>query len=496
MAFSRRAALLLGLTTFLSIVLIRTAWVSDDAYITFRTVDNLVRGYGLRWNAFERVQAYSHPLWLFLFSLPYSLSREPYYTAIGLSITTTLAAFVLYGARLAATTTLLGFGFICLIASKGFLDYSTAGLENPLTHLLLIAFLAVRWQKPQTPRRCLSLFLIAALMVVNRMDAGLVLLPALAAETIAAVRGRRLGFVLAGVTPLVAWEIFSVIYYGFPFPNTAYAKLNTSIEATDLIRQGFYYYIDSLSRDPVTLPVIVCGLVLAFADFKRRDWHVALGILGFCVYTLRIGGDFMSGRFFSAPFIAAVCLLTQVPWRSARLVLPASAATLILSVAAPAGPPFLTGRDYGITSTPADKIDAHGIADERGFYYAETGLLRTRPEPIMPNHGWARQGVQLRREGPLFVIHFTTGFVGYYAGPHVTILDCNALSDPLLARLPVDTPWRIGHFTRRILPDTCRHCKRMRTCSRIATSRSSIGSFPESRWVRSGIGIGGRASSG
>jgi arabinofuranosyltransferase len=68
----------------------------------------------------------------------------------------------------------------------------------------------------------------------------------------------------------------------------------------------------------------------------------------------------------------------------------------------------------------------------------------------MPDHGWARDGAALRREGPRFVIHATTGFIGYYAGPHVALIDCNALSDPLLARLPVDTAWRIGHFTRRL----------------------------------------------
>jgi len=29
-------------------VLLRTAWLSDDAFITFRVIDNFVNGYGLR----------------------------------------------------------------------------------------------------------------------------------------------------------------------------------------------------------------------------------------------------------------------------------------------------------------------------------------------------------------------------------------------------------------------------------------------------------------
>ena len=32
------------------------AWVSEDAYITLRVIDNFFNGYGLRWNINERVQ--------------------------------------------------------------------------------------------------------------------------------------------------------------------------------------------------------------------------------------------------------------------------------------------------------------------------------------------------------------------------------------------------------------------------------------------------------
>jgi len=34
----------------LLVSLLRTAWLSDDSYITFRTADNFIHGYGLRWN--------------------------------------------------------------------------------------------------------------------------------------------------------------------------------------------------------------------------------------------------------------------------------------------------------------------------------------------------------------------------------------------------------------------------------------------------------------
>ena len=68
------------------VVLFQTAWLTEDAFVTFRTVDNFVHGYGLTWNVSMRVQAYSNPLWMLLVIPFYWLSGEIYYTAIALSM--------------------------------------------------------------------------------------------------------------------------------------------------------------------------------------------------------------------------------------------------------------------------------------------------------------------------------------------------------------------------------------------------------------------------
>ena len=68
--FLRQLPWLLATVLFL-LVLFHTAWLCDDAFILFRTADNFVHGQGLTWNVEERVQAYTHPLWLLLFSAVY-----------------------------------------------------------------------------------------------------------------------------------------------------------------------------------------------------------------------------------------------------------------------------------------------------------------------------------------------------------------------------------------------------------------------------------------
>ena len=50
----------------ISVVFVRYLWLGDDLFLTMRTVDNCVNGYGLVWNVGERVQVFTHPLWMLI----------------------------------------------------------------------------------------------------------------------------------------------------------------------------------------------------------------------------------------------------------------------------------------------------------------------------------------------------------------------------------------------------------------------------------------------
>jgi hypothetical protein len=55
-----------------------SAWLCDDAYITLRTVANFCHGLGLTWNPDERVQTYTHPLWMLALGDPLLARLPPY----------------------------------------------------------------------------------------------------------------------------------------------------------------------------------------------------------------------------------------------------------------------------------------------------------------------------------------------------------------------------------------------------------------------------------
>ncbi|HWX25090.1 MAG TPA: hypothetical protein VN083_08625, partial [Vicinamibacteria bacterium] len=398
-------------------------------------------GFGLRWNVSERVQVFTHPLWMLLVSAAYALTRDVYYTSLALSIALSFATAVLLARGIAVSEALQLFGVGLLALSKAFVDYSTSGLENPLTHFLLALF-AWALFRGKSFRMLAS---IAGLLALNRMDSLLLVLPALLVCGLRQPLGRAVKDVLAGFLPFLLWIVFSVVYYGFPFPNTAYAKLSTGIPASDLVAQGLLYLLNSLAMDPVTLFVILLGLVVPVA--LRVPWarSFGVGILLFLVYTVRIGGDFMSGRFLTGAFLLSVVLLTRLP-----LEIPGEGLTLAFAPLLLMGlPGLMAGLTGPAPAASSSLVDPNGIADERLFYAPKAGLLTIRRGERVPPSDSAAEGVEARMKGPSVVVG-GNGMFGFFAGPDVHVIDVNALGEPLLARLPAKRGWRIGHFVRAV----------------------------------------------
>jgi arabinofuranosyltransferase len=448
----------------LCLSLLRTAWVCDDAYITFRTADNIIHGYGAVYNPGERVQGYTHPLWLGLFTSAYAATGEGYITAIVLSLVLSIAAIVLLTRDVALTRGHVLAAFAALLSSKAFIDYSTSGLENPLTHVLLVVFLWKWWTLDGEARPGI-LWFIAALCLLNRLDLGLLMGPALIVDAIRHGGQRTLRGIVLGVTPLLLWEVFSTIYYGSPVSNTAYAKLGTGIPMGPLLRQGWAYFVRSLRADPATIVTIALAPLASSARRWREEWPLVMGVVLYAAYILAIGGDFMLGRFFAAPFVWSVAILARARWRNPDVagILIASS-LIVIGLSAQWEPALLSGFGFSRVNNlvhgerslePRDGgryLQVQGISDERRFYFEATGLLKQPRRGPRPNHVWAFEGAELRSRGQAVDVSNSIGFRGYFAGPGVHLVDVYGLADPLLARLPACPDWRIGHF-RRALPD-------------------------------------------
>ena len=438
-------------------ILIRTAWLGDDAFITMRTVDNWVNGYGLTWNVGVRVVTYTHPLWGLLLSVLYYFIRDGYFTLLTLNIGVSFAVFCIYLKQFSGDLFSMLFGWGILVLSKAFVDYSTSGLENGLTHLLILLFAIIflNPNHPITPRKFLILALLAGLGATNRMDAILFFIPALGYLWFTNFRTLRgFGIMMVGLAPFILWELFSILYYGFPFPNTAYAKLNSGIAQHALTSQGILYFINSLTFDPITLLTIGISLMVIFLRNNSREKALGAGLVLYLGYILYIGGDFMSGRFFSAGLLLSAFILAgniKAISNSHKLVI--CGLVLITGFLSPVSTINYFQTNPNIPSTPEGyTVDPYSqIADERMYYSLYTNLSAMDRSLMMPRHEWASSGVEYKLENTPVVVEASVGMIGYFAGPKVHLLDQYAIGDPLLARLKVTSGnWRIGHFVRDI----------------------------------------------
>jgi arabinofuranosyltransferase len=491
-----------------AVLLIRTAWMCDDAFITLRTVDNFVRGHGLMWNLGERVQVYTHPLWLFVLAGPYALTREPFYTTLAVSMTLSMAAALLLLWRSRHSAIKLALVGLVLVGSKAFVDYSTSGLENPLSYLLLTACWWFFLDKQSSQRANLLLAsLMSGLLMLNRLDLALMVMPVLAFAIARAQRWVAWRMAIVALLPAVGWMLFSLIYYGFPLPNTFYAKQSIGIPRSEYLERGLGYLLETTVTDSMTSLGIVMGLIAAIWQRRGEFFAAALGIVLYVCYVVWIGGDFMGGRMLSVPLAGALSLLAAVkdtqgvhsligaarrrllnsksgshrwaktlplPIRGsapscerpcARIPIASGVALIACAGTFAASHPYLFNdpplrgvfNGSGVKrpiGTVAD-FGIYHIADERAHYHALWLLPALRGETDPSRFERAEHGRALAKDGISFHVFTLIGVLGYYAGQGVEIIDPLALSDAFLARIGLQSyppNWRLAHIERP-LPD-------------------------------------------
>ncbi len=452
-----------GVIAAFSCIYLVNAFVCDDAFITFRTADNFANGFGLRYNIIERVQTFTNPLWLFLHVIPYKIFRDPavphdaelfYYLTLTVSYIFSGMTCLLVTKLVpqAALPTILA--VLVLLSSKGFTDYTSSGLENPLTFFLIAIFFVtylsgIRMADGVRTCKLTRICLIASLLVVNRIDAVLLICAPLTAICLSELWGRGFSAVRAmsvGFLPAILWFGFSIIYYGFPFPNTYYAKLGLELEPQLIFSKSLAYLFTLFRSEPYTFLILLWGVVAALSLKNFRLIGVSLVL--YFVYLMKMGGDFMGGRFLGAPFlVSAIVLLSQayanmnetigrdiiltLSLISYNLIFPSS---VLKAYDLPPG-----NNDKNIYYPASTPLHIHPV---RHFPFTVFGVVEGRKECL--NMESKESGVAIGGGG----LH------AFCQGPKMTLVDPLSLSDPLISRLPVpkdlDPLFVPAHFKKPI----------------------------------------------
>ncbi len=461
-------------------------WNSDDAYHGYIMAKHLAEGKGFVYNVGYRTTASTHPLLTLLEAFVFLFTDNPDVCGLLLGLVFSgLAAWILlfrFCPSPATAWCMLGL----MASSHCFMSFTTSGLENSILFFLGAAFLDIYLRNPLLSKRHLfAIALLMALLATTRADSVLVFVPMAVWAYLARTRisfWRRVPIGLAGLLPFFAWTAFSVLYYGFPFPNTFYAKLHTGISTADYATSGLWYHVSSWALDPMLLLVPVLFVALSVKARNRTLVPLFIGLAFYELYVVSIGGDFMAGRHLTQQYFLSLCgiaFLAKAPkgdvvpaeplprnagWN--RFPIPVLAVLAVLGllwnrVAAP----FVRERFVNLDIAYSTKRSA---VDERAYYLMWEPRTASWRALLASAHGKDPREGLCRETYPLVQTAQRAGVKGLCSEnwmmkgtlvwkcseSDLFLTDVYALPDPLLSHLNVDTshPWRIGHAERAI-PD-------------------------------------------
>jgi arabinofuranosyltransferase len=436
----------------------------DDAYISLRYARNWLAGHGLVYNLGERVEGYTNFLWTVLVAVVSKLTgRNLPLTALTLNLVCLVGNLLVVfwiGRRLnrgAGGAGHFPLAVAWLSANYVFTCYGTSGMETMCASLLVNAAILVGLLRTGA----LAAFGGGAFLVLatlTRPDHALFYAgmgAVLTLEKLATVIGawrrrapvkpclRRAGIELgayalplAGYAGYLAWKYH---YYGSLVPNTYYAK---SVELSYWGQGLRYVLISGLAMQLVLLlPMWLLWAVLDRDPGVRRFKRVTvLAVALFTLYIVKIGGDFMLGRFLVS--LTPLVLLGVERWLhvvargSARR--PAAAAIVVTAL--------LACTVYGARLVAAGRAQSY-IADESTYYHVTSlaPLIISASNGPADRLGGARLLYRcLARRGLVPVIATGgIGQLGYYS--RLPLVDLAGLTDAVVARRPLSARSRPGH---------------------------------------------------
>lgn len=337
----------LGLAALMPLValagLIWPAWLSDDAFISFRYAQNLALGHGLVYNPGERVEGYTNFLWTLMAAgvlrLGGDLALWSHASGVLLGVLIVVGTCRMAGPLIGPPWALVA--ALLTGTSQSLLLYTArgSGLETGLFTLLALAgggaYLA---RERLGPGGLAAAGLAFGLAALTRPEGLLVFtLTALHAGLTAVMRqqGGPAERLRATLPPLLAlgapflalfgpYFLWRLGYYGDLLPNTFYAKTGGGLKQ---IERGLAY------AGAFTL-TIGGPLLLVIAAPWLRSWRAALVswrsyallvTLTYSAYIIVVGGDHFRGERFFVPL---------VPWFA--ILIADGLATLIQALPAPA----------------------------------------------------------------------------------------------------------------------------------------------------------------
>lgn len=323
----------------------------DDANIFFTYASNLANGEGFVYNAGgERVEGFTSLAWTLVCALGYTVSRQPellllcfntllvalamyqagVFVVLGLwsssrrppaawmplLMLTLLACWLLATPRFMiwTTVTLMDTGLWCTVLTCGTIAFARAARqpagEGASDKWLVCWTVLMLLTRPES--MLVAAVWIALLALLRQSDASSTVIPRL----LQLWRNARAPL-LAYLVCLSCLTLFRLLYFGYPLPNTYYAKVSPDLFYN--LKLGMMYFVTFVGTQllmiPAVLVVLVTGLRSSWSLLGRRDVEspdraLVAAVVGCCLFIpVLTGGD----HFNLFRFYQPVWVLLAVP---------------------------------------------------------------------------------------------------------------------------------------------------------------------------------------
>lgn len=290
---------------------VRHFWLDDDEMVSMRYARNLVDGAGLVFNAGERVEGYTNPLWTLAMAGVHLLPLGDAKIALAVAaLNAVLAAVVL----LLAERLLHSFGplprsaapllLLALAFCRDLLFWSSHGFETTLLTALFLLATARVLEDSSNGRDRIGTYLLAGLLPLVRSD-GYVPWAAVAvlALGLSRRRPRTVGMLALSLALPVAHLLFRIAYYGEWVPNAYFLKVQGN---PGLALAGLAYVWRFVRHYGVALAAAAVGAVWS-KDRRRRLLLAGLALSS--VFVVIVGGDMFEDSRFLAHFVPVALVL-------------------------------------------------------------------------------------------------------------------------------------------------------------------------------------------
>lgn len=454
-------SLVYAILIFLSVVFIYlcfdTKFLQDDAFITFRYVENFVHGNGLVFNIGEKVEGYTNFLWLLLLSvfsfLKFDLLSMSQYLSVGFGVLILFAAYKISGiinlqpdfSQQKKTKEGSEPGYVniifniipvvLLVFTGAFTYWSVSGMESSMFifFAMLSIYYYIKEKDSEAVNYKFALYLFVAsltrpeglylffIILFHKVLVTFITKKNIGESIKILFSKNNLVTYLIFIVPTGLYILFRISYYGYPFPNTFYAKTGISWV---YIQAGLEYTWNFFKS--YLLFGIIYLLPLVLFKLKKNFFEISfLYILTFfyTLYVISVGGDVLQLHRFFLPVLPFFYILFAKFLRYVFENLRSKSQAFNLGTYS-----FL----FLAISVALALFNYYSGKDKiKDVTELENGLV----DKMRLAGSWFNQE-QIKKGQPMTIAATTIGAVSYYAGLNVSVIDMLGLTDKEIAHNP------------------------------------------------------------